>query len=206
MGLVATMAALVLGLLIASAKGSYDAQRSELAQLSANIVLLDRILAHYGPETNGIREALRESTTGALQQIWPEQSDQGVQIEPRSANERLYDLILSLSPMTEAQRSLQASALKTAMDVGQTRWLMSAQKSSAIPTPFLVILVFWLALLFASFSVFVRSNATVVITFLFCALSVSAAVYLVMELDHPFEGMIRLSSDPLRRALQQLGR
>src|SRR5258706_2839022 len=62
MGLVGTMAALVLGLLVASAKGSYDAQSSELTQMSANIVLLDRILAHYGPEAKQTRDMLRHET------------------------------------------------------------------------------------------------------------------------------------------------
>src|SRR5262249_3426543 len=111
-----------------------------------------------------------------------------------------------LSPQTETRRPLQAAVLKTAVDVAQARWLLSAQKGSAIPVPFLVILVCWLAMLFASFSMFARPNATVGVARLLCALSVAGAIFLILELDRPFDGLIQLSSDPLRRALAQLGR
>jgi hypothetical protein len=71
MGLVGTMTALVLGLLIGSAKSSFDTQRNGLAQMSGNIILLDRTLAHYGPETKEIREMLRVSVADMLQRTWP---------------------------------------------------------------------------------------------------------------------------------------
>src|SRR5262245_39803494 len=206
MGLIGTIAALVLGLLVASAKSSFDAQRNGLAQLAANLTLLDRILAHYGPETKECREQLRQNVATMLDQFWPENRAQAGQIEPTTQSESLYERIQGLSPHTEAQRSLQAAALKTAVDVAQTRWLLSAQKSSAIPVPFLVILAFWLALLFASFSLFARPNATVVVALLLSALSVAGAIFLILELDRPFDGLIQLSSDPLQRALAQLGR
>jgi hypothetical protein len=206
MGLIGTIAALVLGLLVASAKSSYDAQRNGLAQLTANVVLLDRILAHYGPETKEIREGVRQIVVTLIAYISPQNSDQAGQIEPTTGSEGLYEQIQGLQPHTDSQRTLQAAAIKTGMDVAQARWLLSAQKSSAIPVPFLVILVFWLALLFASFSMFSRPNATVVIALLLCALSVAGAIFLILELDRPFGGLIQLSSDPLRRALEQLGR
>jgi hypothetical protein len=206
MGLIGTMAALALGLLIASAKSSFDTQRNGLVQLSANLTLLDRILAHYGPETKECREQLRETVATMLDQFWPENRGQAGQIEPTARSESLYEKIQSLSPQTDAQRSLQAAALKTGVDVAQARWLLSAQKGSSIPVPFLVILVFWLALLFASFSMFARPNATVVVVLLLCALSVAGAIFLILELDRPFDGLIQLPSEPLRRALAQLGR
>jgi hypothetical protein len=206
MGLIGTISALVLGLLVASAKSSFDAQRNSLAQLSANLILLDRILAHYGPEAKESREHLRENVVAMIDQLWPETHEHAGRVEPTSTSESLYERIQSLAPRTEAQRSLQAAALKTGVDVAQGRWLLFAQRSSAIPVPFLVILVFWLALLFASFSLFVRPNTTVVVALLFCALSVAGAIFLILELDRPFGGLIQLSSDPLRRALAQLGR
>jgi hypothetical protein len=205
MGLLGTMAALVLGLLIASAKSSFDTQRNGLAQLSANLVLLDRALAHYGPETKDIREGLRQSVATMINQIWPENGDHAGGVEPTAGSETLYEQLQGLSPHTDSQRFLQAAALKTGVDVAQERWLLSAQKGSAIPVPFLVILVFWLAVLFVSFSMFTRPNGTVVMALLFCALSVAAAIFLILELDRPFDGLIQLSSDPLRRALAQLG-
>jgi Protein of unknown function (DUF4239) len=206
MGLIGTMAALVLGLLIASAKSSFDAQRTGLAQLSANLILLDRILAHYGPEAKDCRTQLRETVTAMLDQIWPENRDRAGQVEPTATSESLYERLQDLTPQTDAQRSLRAEALKTGVEVAHARWLLSAQKGSAIPVPFLVVLVFWLALLFASFSMFARPNATVVAVLVCCALSVAAAIFLILELDRPFDGLIQLSSDPLRRVFAQLGR
>jgi hypothetical protein len=210
MGLIGTIAALVLGLLIASAKSSFDTQRNGLVQLSANVIQLDRILAHYGPETKEVRAMVRSSLADMIQHTWPEQNPQSGQKEASSATEGkyegVYDRIQELAPKTDAQRSLQATALKTGTDIGQARWLLAAQKGSAIPVPFLVVLVFWLASLFASFSMFTRPNATVVVALLFCALSVAGAIFLILELDRPYGGLIQLSSEPLTRALAQLGR
>jgi hypothetical protein len=206
MGLIGTISALVLGLLIASAKSSYDTQRNGLAQLAANISLLDRIFAHYGPEAKECRAQLKDNVKNLLAQLWPEERGQGVKIEPTAAGESLYERIQDLTPKNESQRALQAAAIKTGMDIAQARWLLSAQKSSSIPLPFLAVLVFWLALLFASFSMFSKPNLTVAIALLLCALSVAGAIFLILELDHPFDGLIQLSSDPLQRALGQLGR
>jgi hypothetical protein len=206
MGLIGTIAALVLGLLIASAKSSFDTQRNGLAQLSANVLLLDRILAHYGPETKGCRDQLRDNVKMLLDHYWADSADQAAQAGPSAHAESLYERIQDLSPQTDGQRTLQAAALKTAVDLAQARLLLSAQKSSSIPLPFLTILTFWLALLFASFSMFVRPNTTVIVALLLCALSAAGAIFLILELDHPFTGLIQLSSDPLQRALTQLGR
>jgi len=207
MGLIATMSALVLSLLIASAKSSFDTQRSELAQLAANIVLLDRVLALYGPETKDGREMLRGIVAGAIDRIWPEDRSQVVQAqaEPTTAPEGLFQKIEQLSPKTETQRSLQAQASKMTMDMSQARWLLYAQRGSSIPVPFLVVLVFWLMMLFTSFSLFSPPNATVLVTLLVCALSVSGAIFLILELDRPFGGFIQISSAPLRDALARLG-
>ena len=198
MGLIGTMTALVLGLLIASAKNSFDAQRNGLAQLSANIILLDRALARYGPESKDARDAPRlgrrhasstpgprESSvwTGRRRRCGPKAGMRGSMRKSRDSRRR-----------TIHSARLQAQALKTGADIAQMRWLMFAQKGSSIPTPFLVVMVCWLALILASFSLFAPSNATVFITLLVCALAVSSAVFLILELDRPFDGMIQISS------------
>jgi hypothetical protein len=206
MGLIATMSALVLGLLVASAKSSFDAQRSELTQISANVIYFDRILARYGPDTKEIRALLRASVISALDRIWPEDKSRPSQVEGTAGSEAIFDKILELSPKTDAQRQLQAQAIKLATDVAQMRWLLFAQKGSSIPTPFLIVLVFWLMIIFASFTLFAPVNATVIVTLLVCALSVSGAIFLILELDRPFAGLIQISSAPLRNALEQLGR
>jgi hypothetical protein len=206
MGLIATITALVLGLLVASAKSSFDAQRNGLAQLAGNVVFLDRVLARYGPESKEAREQLRNSVADMLQRTWPEDGSHSGQMEAPGRYESLFDTIEALSPKNESQRSLQATAVKITSDLAQARWQLFAQKGSSIPMPFLAVMVFWLAILFASFSLFARPNATVVVTLLVCALSVAGAIFLILELDRPFEGLIKISSDPLRRALEQLGR
>jgi hypothetical protein len=206
MGLVGTMTALVLGLLIASAKSSFDTQRNGLAQLSANLIFLDRVLAHYGPEAKDAREMLHSSVADMLDRTWPNESTRPGQLGTEGHYEGLYEKIQELSPTNDAQRTLQAQALKISMDIAQTRWLLFAQKGRSIPIPFLVVMVSWLTILFASFGMFAPSNGTVFVTMLVCALAVSSALFLVLELDRPLEGMIQISSAPLRRALEQLGR
>jgi hypothetical protein len=207
MGLIGTMTAMVLGLLVASAKGSFDTQRNGLAQLAGNVIFLDRALAHYGPEANDTRQMLRASVADMLRRTWPEENGQA---EPRGGTEGRYEGILEkihgLTPKTDAQRAAQAQALKTATDIAQARWVLFAQKGSSIPTPFLAVMVCWLSLLFGSFSLFAPRNLTVFVTLLVCALVVSSALFLVLELDRPFDGVISISSAPLRNALAQLGR
>jgi hypothetical protein len=210
MGLIGTMTALVLGLLIASAKSSFDTQRNGLAQLSGNIIFVDRTLAMYGTESKDAREMLRASVADLLERTWPEESPQSGQTETKGGTEGryegMYEKIQELKPTTDAQRTLKAKALATAFDMGQARWLLFAQKGSSIPTPFLVVMVSWLALLFASFGLLAPHNATAFVTLLICALAVSSAVFLILELDQPFQGMMQISSAPLRNALAQLGR
>src|SRR5579872_6718318 len=185
--LISTMAALVLGLLIASAKGSYDTQRNEVAELAARIGLLDRLLAHYGPESKNARDLLRQSMAITIDRLWPHERSQHVQLDPSSSrNEATYDAIQMLSPKTDAERSLQSQAENMAVTIGNTRWLMFAQSGGSISMPFLVILVLWLTIIFLSYGLFAPNNATVVIAMLLCAMSVAAAIFLILELDRPF--------------------
>jgi hypothetical protein len=206
-GLISTMAALVLGLLVASAKGSYDTQRNEITQMSARIVLLDRILAHYGPEAATARDLLRRSVATTVERIWPEDRSEHAHLEPlaSSKSEADYDAIQMLSPKSDAQRTLQSQAENIAIEIGSTRWLMFEQGGSSISTPILMVLVLWLTIIFLSFGLFAPRNATVVVTMLLCALSVSGAIFLIMELNHPFEGLVKISSQPMRNALAHLG-
>src|SRR5262249_11292209 len=151
MGLIGTMAAPVLGLLIASAKSSFDTQRNGLAQLSANLILLDRELAHYGTESKDARAMLHNSVADMIQHTWPEKNPQSEQTKAPTGTEGkyegLYEKIQELVPKNDSQRTLQSAAIKTGTDIAQARWLLLAQKGSAIPVPFLVVLVFWLAIL-----------------------------------------------------------
>ncbi|HEY6307903.1 MAG TPA: hypothetical protein VI488_15745 [Candidatus Angelobacter sp.] len=206
-GLIGTMAALVLGLLVASAASSYNAQKDELTQVSAQFVLLDRLLAHYGPESKLPRDTLRNRVAGLLDQLWPQERSSGSQLAPSAGSgEVLYDEIQQLSPQNDTQRSIKGQALGVALDVGKTRWLMYEQGSVPVPTTFLVVVVFWLTVVFASYGLHAPRNPTVMFTLFLCALSFAGAILLILELYKPFEGLIQISSAPLRNALAQMGK
>jgi len=205
MGLVGTMAALVLGLLVASAKGSYDAQSTELTQMSANVALLDRVLAHYGPEANEPRALLRAAVVRLLDLLWPRSGPGAAPSAPPAAGEALYEKIQALSPKSDAQRTLQGLASGLVVEFGRTRWLMYAQESTSVSRPLLVVLVLWLSAIFLSFGLFAPFNTTVVASLFVSALSVSGAVFLILEMYAPYAGLIQISSAPLRAALEQLG-
>jgi len=206
MGLIGSMAALVLGLLVASAKSSFDTRTSEITQMAANIILLDRGLAHYGPEAKEARELLGRSVAQLIEQLWSDGRSRPAQASQTDGRESLYDRIQALSPQNDAQRSTLAQVLTITVNIGQTRWLLVAQSGSSISVPFLMVLVFWLAVIFVSWGLFAPRNAMVIATLLLCALSFSCAVYLILELDRPFRGLIQISSAPLREALAALGR
>jgi hypothetical protein len=207
MALVSTTAALVLGLLIASAKSSYDTQSTGLMDSSAKVVLLDRMLAHYGPEAKEARQVLRESVVRALDRTWPKNGGNPSKVgEPSTGAEILLDKILDLSPKDESQRSLKTEALSIVWDLGQTRWLQYAQQTNSISSPLLVTLVFWLIVVFVSFGLFAPRNATVISCIFVSAASVSGAILMILEMYRPYAGLLQLSSTPLRAALTQLGK
>ncbi len=205
MGLIATMAALVLGLLIASAKSSFDTQNAELTELASKAVLLDRILAHYGPEANEARELLRGSVASVLDIVSSRGADSAVPFATSTNGEALYDKVQGLSPKDDAQRSIQAQAVSTLMSMGQTRLLLAAQKSNSVSVPMLVVLVAWLAIIFISFGLFAPRNLTVIVSLLVSAVSVSGAVFLILEMYSPYAGLIHVSGAPIRAALAHLG-
>jgi hypothetical protein len=208
-GLVATMAALVLGLLVASAKSSYDAQRDGLNEIAANVILLDSVLGQYGPPTRDARESLRSTVAGAIAHLWPADGSQEPTLaatETTAGGRLLRAQILALAPANDMQHALQSQALQIETNLARERFLLIAQyESTAISAVFLVILSFWLVVLFASFGLFAPRNATVVATLLVSALSVAGAIFLILELNQPFKGLMQISSTPLRNAFAHLG-
>ena len=205
--LLATLGALVLGLLISSAKTAHDTRRSELVELSANIALLDRVLAHYGPETGAARAELRSFVAAALDRIGRNGDPQLIAIDAgkKSPFEEIYDKVEALTPATDAQRALFARATDMIMSLGHSRVLLSADTKASIPLPFLIVLVFWFTVIFCSIGIFAPRNATVAAVLLVSAVSVAGAIFLILELDRSFEGIIQISSAPLRDAFVRLG-
>jgi hypothetical protein len=208
MGLLATMAALVLGLLIASEKTAFDTRSAEVRQSATSTLLLDRTLAEYGPETRGIRDLLRQTVMARLAVTWPDDPSVPTRLDANATTSTIEGVeheIRALVPQNEIQRGVQARALQNIGDLLQTRWLFLGDVGESLPLPFLVVLVFWLTVLFASFGLLAPRNATVVAVLVVCAFSVSTSIYLIVELDHPFSGLMRVSSAPLRYALSHLG-
>jgi Protein of unknown function (DUF4239) len=208
MGLVATMAALVLGLLVASTKGAYDTQKGEVTQMAAKIVFLDRVLANYGSESAESRDLLRRSADSAINHMWPDKkSSHTAELDPsESSGEVFFNSIQNLSPQNDVQRSLKSQAAQIAMDLGQMRWLLFEQTETSISVAMLIVLISWLAIIFMSAGLFAPGNATVVIALMLAALSVAGAIFLILELDMPFDGVIQISQRSMRNALLHLGR
>ena len=204
--LIATMSALVLSLLVASAKSAFDTRSNQLTQASADMIMLDRALARYGPETKDARALLQRSVAETIDRFWPAEGTKRIEIDPgNSAIEALFDKIDGLTPQDDGRRALRSQAETMALDVGRTRLLVFEHLGASIPVPFLVVLVFWLCIIFASFGLFAPRNATVVAVLCVCGLSVAGAIFLILELDRSFEGLLQVSGAPLRAALAQLG-
>jgi hypothetical protein len=207
-GLIATMAALILGLLVGTAKSNFDSQTTGFQQLATDIILLDRQLAHYGPEAKSAREQLRGAVESMIERLWPADGSHSAGLRDRAitaGGATIYDAIRNLSPSDDFHRSQQNQALQIGADLARNRWRLSYPDDGSLPIPFLVVLAFWLFVLFASFGLFAPQNGTVIAVLIVCALSVAGAVFLIVDLDQPFEGLLQVSSASLRNALAQLG-
>jgi hypothetical protein len=206
-GLIGTIAALVLGLLISSAKSSYDTQSAQVRQLTANVIMLDLLLAEYGGEAGELRQLMRPGIVRLIDRLWHTDSSHSASwFEASRENEALYWKIVELAPKTDAQRALHPRAAQVLTDLAQTRLLLFTQRNDPIPMPFLAVLVFWLTIIFMSFSLFANPGPVVIGALILFALSASGAVYLILELGEPFSGIMQISSEPLRNALAPLGR
>jgi len=207
-GLIGTIAALVLGLLIASAKNSFDTQSTQIRQLTANIILLDGLLAQYGPETRTARDLLRRGIVTMTERIWRENTSdltKATPFEASHASEAFFEKLQDLSPANDAQRSLKDRAMQAGTELAKTRLLLFAQADNAIPMPFLAVLVFWLTIIFASFSLFAQPNVIVLSSLFIFALSAAGSIFLILELGQPFAGLMHIANEPLRHALAPLG-
>jgi uncharacterized protein YneF (UPF0154 family) len=208
-GMIATLAALVLGLLISSANTSFDAVDTAITQSGAKVILLDRALANYGPETKEAREQLRNTLVARIAMFWPEENAEGSGLEGlerATGMETLQTKIRELAPATDIQRQLRSEAEKLSGDLLETRWMLIAQAQHTIPRAFLFVLLFWLTMLHISFGLLAPRNGTAITVLLISALSVSGAIFLILEMYQPLNGMIKVSSAPLRKALELIGR
>lgn len=208
-GTIATLTALVLGLLVSSAKSAYDAVNTGVVQGSAKFILLDRTLARYGPEAGAVREQLKLALTGAIDRVWPEEKT-GVSaltaLEHGNGMELVQDKLTELTPKNDAQKQALAQAQQMVSDLSQTRWLLVEEMQSQLPVPLLLILIFWLILLFVSFGLFAPRNLMALTVLFVGACALSAAIFLVLELNQPLDGLMKISNAPLRNALEYMGK
>jgi hypothetical protein len=205
-GLMGTVAALVLGLMIASAKNSYDTQIANVRQLTANLILLDELLEQYGPEARDARVMIRRAAAITVQRVWQESTaaDSPATFSPSAAAGQFFLTVEGLSPKTDVQRSIKPRLLEIGTELARTRLLLFVHFDNPIPPPLLIIVILWLAVIFASFTLFVDANAVVAIASLIYALAVSSALFLIVDMSQPFTGLMKISNEPLKHVLPNL--
>ncbi len=202
--LIVALTALVLGLLIAAAKSSYDAQDTAVKELSAKLILLDRTLVLYGPEAKESRTLLRETLTTLDNSLWMQEKGQSTALatgEGRGKLEEVYANAAALTPQSEVQRSLKPRILALTLELAAERLRIFAQRDCSLPTPLLVVLLAWLMILFVGYGLLAPGNATVMTMLFVCALSAAGALFMMLELTAPFAGIMRISHEPVRDAL-----
>ena len=208
-GMMATLIALIIGLLVTSAKGTYDVTTLRITQVGAKIITLDYYLSRYGPEAKEVRELLPQAIASGIERIWPNESKHGADLakmESETEMADVYNKIRELSPKNDSQKYLQTRALQLMDDIMQSRWMIIEQSQTNLPRAFLVVLTFWLTVLFAQFPLLAPRNRTAMSALFICAISMSGAIFLILELNQPLEGAIKMSSTPLHKALLLIGK
>jgi hypothetical protein len=209
-GLIATLTALVLGLLVSSAKSTFDTMNSGLTQGGAKVILLDRTMAQYGPDTKDARQTLRRTIEAGIRKVWPEDKSDAAGMKDFESGpvglEAVQKELRRLTPQNDTQKALQSEAVQLANELMQSRWLAIEQAQNQMPTAFLVVLLFWLTVFFITLGLLAPPNGTVVTVLVVCAMSMGGAVYLVGEMNRPLQGTMKVSSAPLVKALEHLGK
>jgi len=205
MGLLATMSALLLGLLVASAKSSYDNARNQVIEMAAKVAFLDRVLTGYGPEAGDARNLLHEATEETAHRMQPVKTNTEAKLAPNTqAGNAIYLAIQRLTPNDDTQRSLKAQAMTLALELGQLRTLLVAESISSILKPLLIVVSFWIVIIFFTFTLIAPHNATATFALIVSAVAVATAIFLILELDRPFNGLLRIPSERILNVLSQL--
>ena len=202
---IGTLSALVLGLMVTAANRSFSARSDEVRELSMQLIRLERNLQRYGPEADAARGRLRAWAIAKNQQLFPEKGQAPVSSQTAiELLEKVQDALLDLKPRDERQKYLRTLCVTLSSNLIQARWSLEIRSGHSIPVPFLVLLIFWLAIVFASFGLFAPANSTAIVALLLCSLAVSGGIVLIEELDNPLTGLIRLPSDSMRKALVEI--
>ncbi len=206
-GLIATLTALVLGLLVSSAKSSYDSMNDQIKQFCATVVVLDHVLAQYGEDAKPIREMIKKNLNYSHEKIWPSNQGKNINIEAvekAPGMEAVRQKILELKPMSDQEKALQTDALSISGELTHLRWQLIEHEAGSLPAPFIVVLVFWLAIFFITFGLLSPSNGTIIAVMIVCTVSVAGAMFLILEMNTPLQGIIKISDQSLLKALQYM--
>lgn len=206
-GMLSMLTALVLGLLIATAKGYSDTIDREMRGHAAELILLDGTLRDYGADADAARELLRRYAVRTVQDVWRRSGDSPVDLNDASAGallERVRRAVRALSPADAGPRWLQDQALQTTTTLLRQRWQMIEQTGPSVRPVLLVIVVCWITAIFAGFGLDAPRNATVAVSFLMCALAIGGAVFLILEMDSPLDGLLRIPARPMLNALARM--
>jgi hypothetical protein len=206
LGIIGTVGGLVLGLLVGTAFGSFNAERNSLVQLSANVVVLDRLLSHYGPQAAPARAILRQGVARTIDDLWPPAGHTVEAAPDEGANEAFFDKLEALKPKNDEQSALKGAATGISLGIAQTRWQMYEQLEAGVSPVILALLIFWFSITFAGLGIFTRPNPTVVTMVFLAALALSGAIFILEEMSSPLQGIMHISSAPLRAALDHLGK
>jgi CDP-diglyceride synthetase len=202
---IGTLAALVLGLMISAANRSFSTRADEVRQLSVQLIRIDRNLRRYGSEADDTRLALHAWAKAKTQQLFPENG----QSRPSTGAtiimmESVQDEILDLEPTNPRQEHLRTLCLTLTSTIIQAGWSLETLTGQSTPVPFLVLLIFWLTIVFASFGLFAPPNLTTIAMLLLCSVAVSGGIYFIQELDNPVSGLIQISPDSMRKAVVEI--
>jgi hypothetical protein len=207
-GMISILASLILGLLTASAKQTYDNADTQLRAYAANIIILDAALRGYGPAADPARAALRDYTQRAVHNTWPDDAAAPpAPLEDKAAGdllETVMHLSMELQPSNEDQRTYRGQAIGLASDLVKARWTLLVNEAGTINPILLIIMVIWIAMIFLSFGLFAPRNATIVIAFAICSVSIGTSIFLILEMDTPFDGVIMVSGTSMKNALDHL--
>lgn len=195
-GMIAAVASLILGLMVASVQGSFSSTSGDVRSYALSILSVDVDLRHYGPEACKIRDLLDDYTRAVLTDTW---QDAPASMRPRntqSPRETLGQLdaaVRALEPATDSLRGLKETISGELRTVLTERWKVSGDTSSQIPTAFIIVVIVWLALIFSSFGLFAPLNAVVMGALFLCSISIAGALFLIVEMASPFDGAIQVS-------------
>jgi hypothetical protein len=215
-----TFAGLVLGLLTSSVKASFDQVGNDLTGLSIELIQLDECLREWGKEAAPIRKILRTYTATAIATTWTDEprppgsyyptevtTIHGTPLESEVTDDMLIRVelgIRGLEPHDPMQSRLETTCIAQYERLMQRHWRLIEETSGSMSTPFLIVLIFWLAVVFSAFGLNAPHNLLSYVTIALAGVSIASVIFVILDMDKPFGGIFAVSSQPMRHALLHL--